>query len=422
MPKLSDIKIDKEKLRKKFTDVKSLINIEIMKCYKVLFTKSGLLKNIGSYIILSFIFIYIISYILFFNLEYDIIYHKIEEIFKKLFNSKNNKNKEKENKVKKKNKKKKKNSRKKNDNKVISTHNIESKSKMLINNEVLPTNKENKKRSFNKSNNSNKSKTNLDLENHIIIFDQLKNNNNLQSINSPKINNNNNVIEFNDYELNTMNYDDALKHDKRNFILYYWSLLRTKHILLFAIIPSNDYNSTLIKICLFLFSFALYYTINGLFFTDSTIHEIYEEKGKYNFIYQLPKIIYSSVISSFFSIVIRFFSLFEKNVLKFKNKNNKDDNLNEKMMRLMKILKIKSICFFILGLSFLIFFWYYLSCFCAVYKNSQKHLIKDTLISFSLSLLYPFGIYLLPGLFRIPSLKNNKKKCMYNVSKIIQLI
>ena len=47
--------------------------------------------------------------------------------------------------------------------------------------------------------------------------------------------------------------------------------------------------------------------------------------------------------------------------------------------------------------------------FCAIYKNTQLHLIKDTLISFGLSFIYPFGINLLPGLFRIPSLSEKKE-------------
>ena len=83
---------------------------------------------------------------------------------------------------------------------------------------------------------------------------------------------------------------------------------------------------------------------------------------------------------------------------------------------------IKFILFFLISFLFLIFFWYYLSCFCAVYENTQIHLIKDTFISFGLSLLYPLGLYLLPGFFRIPSLKSKNKKCLYIISRLIQLI
>ena len=67
-------------------------------------------------------------------------------------------------------------------------------------------------------------------------------------------------------------------------------------------------------------------------------------------------------------------------------------------------------------------FWYYLSCFCAIYQNTQIALFKNTLINFALSLVYPFGLSLLPGAFRNISLRNNNKEFIYKISKIIQLI
>ena len=175
-----------------------------------------------------------------------------------------------------------------------------------------------------------------------------------------------------------------------------------------------------IKFCIFLFTFSLYYTINALFYTDSTFHTIYLEKGEYDFIYQLPKIIYSSLISFFINIIIKNLSLSEKSILKFK-RDESIQNTNMKMKELMDCLKIRFILFFIISFLFLFFFWFYLSCFCIVYKNTQLHLIKDKLTSFGISLLYPLGLYLLPGIFRIPALKDSNNKCMYNFSIFIQL-
>ena len=62
--------------------------------------------------------------------------------------------------------------------------------------------------------------------------------------------------------------------------------------------------------------------------------------------------------------------------------------------------------------------------FGAIYKNTQLHLLKDTLMSFVLSLIYPFWIYLLPGILRIPALSDSKKnrKLLYNFSKLLQII
>ena len=260
-----------------------------------------------------------------------------------------------------------------------------------------------------KLNNKNKSP-----KNEIIIYKTEEN-----STNEKKIINKN----LNDYELNSLSYEEALIYDKRIYIQYYLSLLRTKHLFIFSFYPNNDYNSYIIKVCLFFFSFGLYFTVNTLFYTDSTMHKIYEDNGSFDFIYHIPQIIYSTIISTVINTIVKTLSITEKNILKIKNEK---DYKNSKTLALkvLNCLKIKFICFYIFSFIFLIFFWYYLGCFCAVYKNTQKHLIKDTGVSFLLSLIYPFGINLLPGLFRIPSLKdkNKNKKCIYNLSKIIQLI
>ena len=84
----------------------------------------------------------------------------------------------------------------------------------------------------------------------------------------------------------------------------------------------------------------------------------------------------------------------------------------------------KFIFYYIISSLLLAFFWYYISMFGVIYRNTQMHLLKDTLMSFCLSLLIPFGISLLPGFFRIPALSNkkNKRECLYNFSKILQLL
>ena len=224
---------------------------------------------------------------------------------------------------------------------------------------------------------------------------------------------------MNDFEFNNLSYKEALIFDKRTYLQYYFSLLKTKHPLIFTFYTNSDYNSRMIKIILFLFSFSLYFTVNALFFNDSTMHKIYEDLGEYNFIYQLSNILYSTIISTFITMIIKFLSLTERDILEIKNIKNKKFKTKEKIFN---CLIVKFIIFFILCFLFLFFFWLYLSCFCAVYKNTQIHLIKDTLISFVLSLLYPFIINLFPGIFRISSLKTKGKECLYKISKIIQLI
>ena len=53
--KISQISINTNKLYNKFNDIKNIINFNLMKCYKMLLTKDGILYNIGNYIIIFYL-------------------------------------------------------------------------------------------------------------------------------------------------------------------------------------------------------------------------------------------------------------------------------------------------------------------------------------------------------------------------------
>ena len=74
------------------------------------------------------------------------------------------------------------------------------------------------------------------------------------------------VLELKDFEINSLEYKEALLLDKRSYFKYYISLLKNNHPLTFSFSPSNDYNSRIIKMFLFFFSFSLDFTVNTLFF------------------------------------------------------------------------------------------------------------------------------------------------------------
>ena len=45
--------------------------------------------------------------------------------------------------------------------------------------------------------------------------------------------------------------------------------------------------------------------------------------------------------------------------------------------------------------------------------NTQSHLLKDSIISLMISLLIPFGVNLLPGIFRMLAMNVNKQSGKY---------
>ena len=454
-------------------DITNVLNLDVMKCYKNAFSAKYIKGNIGSHIILSFIVTISICLVHFLLKGFSIIkgYINSNNSFKNpndnMVTERNEQQQNERNdgenaqinikgKIKKKKKKKKVKQKKiKNVNinllnqNVITNNAQEVKANDDENNNRFKQNKvespPKKKRKRNKGNNNNirNIKTNGEETSKGNTYSILEWNNNKKdkiiklNVEPPKedikkkkqthdnninnkINNNLTTTIYNDYEMNSLDYKVAILIDKRNYNQYSLSLLKRKHTLIFTFYTINDYNSREIKISLFFFSFALQFTVNLIFFDESTIRRINEDKGAFNLNYQLPRIIYSTLISIILNKVTAFLSLSEKTILEFKNKNSK----NETKQDVIKKLTIKFILFFVLIYLLLIFFWYYITCFGAVYINSQIQLLKDTLISYILSLLYPFGECLLPGIFRIPSLASKKanKECLYRLSQFIELI
>ena len=142
------------------------------------------------------------------------------------------------------------------------------------------------------------------------------------------------------------------------------------------------------------------------------MHNIYVNKGAFDIEYQLPKIFYSAFITTFVGILLKKLSLSNDAIIEFK-KDTKEEEVNKRRMKLNSKLKIKFIFYFLLSFILILFFWYYISMFGAVYNNTQFLLLEDTLLSFGLSLFYPFVIFLIPGIFRIPALADPQKKSEY---------
>ena len=249
----------------------------------------------------------------------------------------------------------------------------------------------------------------------------INNKNNLEQ--NKNFKNKNNFYKYNDEELNSLNYKQALKYDKRTYLQYYFSLLKKKHIMLFWIFPSNDYNLTTLKISLFLLNFSLYFSINGFFFTDSTMHNYFKNNGAFDFLYEIPPIIYSTVISSIINMILKLLSLSEKSILIIKNEKNEIKSIQKAKATKICII-IKFAIFYIFGVLLFSFFWYFISCFCGVYINTQIILIKDTFLTFALSMIYPLGLNLVPGFFRILALRaeNKNKEFLYHLSGLISII
>ena len=431
----ADMNINKTKLFENIMNIKNFLNLNFLVCYNSLLSKEGILKNIGFYIISVILIFNAIFIIIFYKKEFDLLKNKINDIIYAIKNinliKNNKKNKNSEEEKSKKNKE----------------NNIENKIRLdnIINNnndKIFDRKKRNINKKRKNMRKNEKESTFIKIEPNTIIKDNSNIINNNLTDNNKKIrgkklttniitNSNSDdkkiekvkkIMEYSYNEIDILSYDLALQYDNRTYLQYYISLLRTRHILIFSFCYNDDYNSKIIKIDLFFIGFSIYYTVNALFFNDATMHNIYENKGSFDIEYQLPKIIYSSLISLALNMLLKKLSLSNDEIIKFKH-NKKSKDVEERGQNLINKINFRFLLYFIISFIFLLFFWYYISMFGAIYKNTQQHLLKDTLMSYGLSLIYPFVIYLLPGLFRIPSLSDPKKqrKYLYSFSKILQI-
>ena len=80
LPLISEIVINKNKLLNNFINLEEATNIYTMKCLKLLFSKNGLINNIGNYVLLSILLLNIILSIYFKLKEFDNFYNIIKEL------------------------------------------------------------------------------------------------------------------------------------------------------------------------------------------------------------------------------------------------------------------------------------------------------------------------------------------------------
>ena len=403
---INSMNIDESKLYENFPDSNNngeISNIGITSC-PVLSSSENIKSNPGFFSLIIILAVFVIIFIVFCTKGYSMLENKMDEIIVKKFDKK---------------KKRKKGRKLKTSGSI---RHKKSKKRKSMNININPKNE--KILSMNLDNSKNFALKRNSVQN-FIQFNVQNNITQLFNETNPNVNAINQKLKPDtDYELNWLSYNEALIFDKRTNCEYYGSQIRSKQLFIFTFCSFNDYNSGIIKKFMLLLSFALHYTTNALFFDESNLHQIFEDKGKYNITYQLPKIISSAVISTVvLRLMLQFLVLTDKDILQVKNQQTRELAMNMKEERL-KCMKIKFAFFFILNFILLGLFWFYLTCFNAIFKNTQIYLIENTFISFGFSLFYPFIINIFPTIIRMSSLHSSNKNqyYCYKASQIIQII
>ena len=352
----------------------SNINYKIFKCYKVLSSFENLKDNYFFYIAIGYVFINLILCFLFYYKEISVI-------------------------------------------KLIFANNIPKEKKVFI--ETKNELKKQREKNFI----INKSKRHISIFKKKGIKYLRKNKWYSSSINTNSnffLKDNKNLIDIIDKneslgDINELPYSRAIYYDNRNLILIFNSIILQKFELINIFI--GDDKLKVLLLCQYILSHLINLFFNTLLYTDDVISNKYENNGDLDIFISLILSILSNIITS----IIRYFlectkssEVLIEEILLLKKKTI----YIERLIQLIKILKIKSCIFFLSEIIIINFTFYYIIIFSIIYSKSKLSAFINYLYSLIEGLIISIVIAIIVTITRKMSLIY-KIRYLYNTSKFI---
>ena len=208
-----------------------------------------------------------------------------------------------------------------------------------------------------------------------------------------------------------MEFDDAIVKDKRSFRETFVENLKDNQIIVNTFITEDPIKVRSIKIILFILNIMLYFVVNGLFFSEEVISELYNvDEEKENFFSFIPRslerLIYTTLVGIIVGIITDFFFI-EEIKIKGVFKRDKDDKktLKENITNSFKEIKSRNIS------------TNYLLCFNYVYPYSQMEWIKSNIVVIIIMQVLSFLRCLLETCLRFLSFKVRSEK-IYKIARL----
>ena len=243
----------------------------------------------------------------------------------------------------------------------------------------------------------------------------------------------NNYLLNSKYILDNYDYEKSIKYDKRSFCRIFYICILSKENILNTFYFKSPLEIQVLRISIFIFNNSCDFSLNALFYLEQNISDKYHYKGNNLFWFSLL----NNIVISFTSTIIGFILVICLNLLTnskdsieeifrneeeklFKNENlklskNTKQIIHTKIQRIFKLLKIKIVFYIIFQLVLIIFFLYYVTAFCEVYKDTQISWITDSVVSFIISIPIQLTLSFIISLLYKISLRF-KIKILYNIS------
>ena len=394
--KLNDImgksKVGEKILEESFGEIYEMIessNILIFKCAKDVFVFKHLLKNIGTYISLGVLVLQAICVIIYYAFSYNTMLRYLFYLSEYQCAMIDNKNLNKENK---------RISKMKDNNIIINSKVIEANAPPPRKDEKLGTKTPSMQKLI--ANNDRKSSKKIDITsskinlNNIITKSQKEKNlleteskseNQIQFANKLKEEYNINIDVYLKTDFDDMEFEDALKNDNRSFCEYYCDKYIENQIIMDTFFNTEILKPISIKIIILLLNIILYFFINGLFFSEEYVSDLFhlnkEDKFFSFFPRSITRFIYTTIVGVIIGIIVNFITIDEKKVKRLFLREKKNPlQVRYEISQITKDIKMNYLLLIIICFVIDLIFFYYANCFNNVYPNLRDEWIKSSII------------------------------------------
>ena len=223
------------------------------------------------------------------------------------------------------------------------------------------------------------------------------------------------IQEYLKTDLDDMDFDDALKKDNRKFFEYLNDNLKANQNIMNTFYTKEPLRPRTIKIILFILYIDLYLLVNGLFFNEEYISEIFHSKEEENFFTFIPRsverIFYTTLVRVIIGYVIIFIFVEEKKIKGiFKREKDSIIILKYQVTQVLKSIFSRFNIFIIISFIIVIFTIYYSICFNYIYPHMIEEWIKSSFVIIFVMQIISVLTCLLETIIRYISFKCKSEK------------
>ena len=223
-------------------------------------------------------------------------------------------------------------------------------------------------------------------------------------------------------DIDDQDFDDIILEDKRRFQEYFCDSLKEKQIFVNTFCNYDPFRPISIKIILLILNLVMYMVVNGLFYGEEVISQIYHIEGEESFFGYFPRSIirflYSTIVGVVIGYIIDCFFIDEKKMKKiFIREKENITNLKTQIVNLNKKIKKNYIGFIISVFVLLLLFGIYLLCFNYAYRHTQYEWIKSSITLIIIVQVLSILAALIETILRFIAL-NFRNERIFKISKL----